>query len=141
MGVSKEHSCEAGSFFCCRNSHRFLQSEVLRLSFPHAGTLCYSIYLAYSQFIHKRIWEHPVHQPPPRHHPLCPGGLSLPLLPVLMNISSTPWLSDFHTIQFSGSCGCFLFLNLFLSFFWLYEEAKYINVCLHLGQKFYIFQF
>ena len=29
-----------------------------------------------------------------------------------MNVSSlTPWLSDFHTVQFSVSSGCFLFLN------------------------------
>ena len=29
----------------------------------------------------------------------------------------------------------FLFLNLLFSFFWLCEEAKYIYLCLHLGQK------
>ena len=41
-----------------------------------------------------------------------PGCPSLPLLPVWMNVSSlTPWLSDFHTVQFSVSSGCFLFLN------------------------------
>ena len=27
-------NCEAGSFFNCYNAHRFLQPEVLRLSFP-----------------------------------------------------------------------------------------------------------
>ena len=53
-----------------------------------------------------------------------------------MNVSSlTPWLLDFHTVQFSGSSGCFLFLNWLLSFFWLCEEAKYIYLCLYLGQK------
>ena len=30
---------------------------------------------------------------------------------------------------------CFLFLNLLLSFFWLYEEAQCIYLRLHLGQK------
>ena len=46
-------------------------------------------------------------------HPLRPGCPSLPLLPVWMNVSSfTPWLLDFHTVQFSGSSGYFLFLNL-----------------------------
>ena len=54
-------------------------------------------------------------------HPGCP---SLPLLPVCLNVSSlTPWLSDFHTVQLSGSSGYCLFFNL-LSFFWLCEEAK-----------------
>ena len=37
---------------------------------------------------------------------------SLPLLPVWMNVSSlSPQLLDFHTVQFSVSSGCFLFLN------------------------------
>ena len=53
-----------------------------------------------------------------------------------MNISSLiPWLSNFHTVQFSGSSGYFLFLNLLLSFFWLCKEAKYIYLCLHLGRN------
>ena len=44
--------------------------------------------------------------------PVCPSCLSLPLLPVWMNVSSlSPWLSDFHTVRFSVSSGCFLFLN------------------------------
>ena len=44
--------------------------------------------------------------------PLHPGCLSLPLLPVWMNVSSlSPWLSDFHTVRFSVSSSCFLFLN------------------------------
>ena len=44
--------------------------------------------------------------------PLCPGCPSPHLLPVWMNVSSlSPWLSDFHTVQFSVSSGCFLFLN------------------------------
>ena len=43
---------------------------------------------------------------------------SQPLPPVWMNVSSlTPCLSDFYTVQFSGSSACFLFLNLLLSFF------------------------
>ena len=44
--------------------------------------------------------------------PLCPGSPSTPLLPVWMNVSSlSPWLLDFHTVQFSVSPACFLFLN------------------------------
>ena len=50
-------------------------------------------------------------------HPSCP---SPPLLPVWMNVSSSiPWLPDFHIVRFSVSTGCFLFLNLSFSFFWL----------------------
>ena len=41
-----------------------------------------------------------------------PGCTSLPLLLVWMNVSSlSPWLSDFRTVRFSVSSGCFLFLN------------------------------
>ena len=74
-----------------------------------------------SQFICKQMWDHPVLNLPPRqvHQPLpCyesspPGCPSPPLLLVWMNVCSlTPWLLDFHTVQFSVSSGCFLFLNL-----------------------------
>ena len=42
-------------------------------------------------------------------HSGCP---SASLLLVWMNVSSlSPWLSDFHTVRFSVSSGCFLFLN------------------------------
>ena len=65
-------------------------------------------------------WPAPFHNPPPRwvRQPLpCiesspPGCPSPPLLPVWMNVSSlSPWLLDFHTVWFSVSSGCFLFLN------------------------------
>ena len=75
---------------------------------------------------------HPVLQLPPCHL-CCP---SPPLLMVWMNVSFlTPWLSDFHTVRFSGSSGYFLFLNLLLSsFFWLCKEAECVYLCLYLGQ-------
>ena len=58
-----------------------------------------------------------------------------------MGASLVPWLSDFHTVRFSGtSVFVFVFLNLFLSFFWLCEEVKCIYLCLHLGRK-YLFIF
>ena len=61
---------------------------------------------------------------------------SPPLLQVWMNVFSlTPWLLDFHTVQFSVSSGCFLFLNVFLSFIWLCKEAPFVYLGLHLGQK------
>ena len=68
--------------------------------------------------------------------PLCPGCPSLPLLPVWMNVSSlSPLLLDFHTVCFPVSSGCFLFLNLLLSFLWLCKETQCVYLCLHLDQK------
>ena len=61
---------------------------------------------------------HLVHQLLPHLESSTPSHLSLPLLLVWMNVSSlSPSLSDFHTVQFSVSSGCFLFLNLSLTFF------------------------
>ena len=55
---------------------------------------------------------HWVCQPSPCHESsllYCP---SPPLLPVWNNVSSlSPWSLDFHTVWFSVSSGCFLFLN------------------------------
>ena len=60
-------------------------------------------------------------------HPSCPS--STPSNSLDECFSLTTWLLD--TVQFSGSFGYFLFLNLF-SFFWLCEEAKCIYLCFHL---------
>ena len=89
-----------------------------------------------SKFICMWMWDHPVLNPLPLCESSTPGCPSLPLLPVWMNVSSlTPWLSDFHTVRFSVSSGCFfLFLNL-LSFFCLCEEAQCVCLCLHFGWK------
>ena len=57
-------------------------------------------------------------------HPLHSSCPSLPLLTVWMNVSLTPWLSNFHEVWISGSSGCFLFLSLLLLFFWLCKEVK-----------------
>ena len=38
MGLSNKLSCEAGSFSCCCNPHRFLQLEVFEAFFSFAGT-------------------------------------------------------------------------------------------------------
>ena len=96
-----------------------------------------------SQFICTWMWNRPVCKTPPRLSASCclavsppPSCPSLSLLPVWMNVSSlTPWLSDFHTVLFSVSSGCFLFLNLLLSFFWLCEEAQCVYLCFHLVWK------
>ena len=132
---------ETGSFSCHHNHHTFLQPEVLRPYVALAGNLgcmvCLTPQLFLSVYPHanKRLsWSANCCS----HHlamcPLCPDCLSWLLLSVWMNVPSlTPWLSDFHTVQFSGSSGCFLFQNLLLSFFWLCKEAQCIYLCLHLG--------
>ena len=147
MGLSNELSCEAGSFSCHLNPHRFFQSEVLRLYFPTPEPwVAWSVSFprCSSWFIRTEMWDRPVCQLPPCQpwcsscrlatSPLGPGFPSRPLLLVWMNVSSlTPWLSDFHTVRFSVSSGYFLFLNLLLSFLWLCKEAQCIYLRLHLG--------
>ena len=90
-----------------------------------------------SWFICARMWGRRVCQPPPLGSASCslacrvprsaaslgppaaalprvlsPSCPSPPLLQVWMNVSSlSSWLLDFHTVQFSGSSACFLFLN------------------------------
>ena len=131
VGFCSEFSCEAGSFSYCLSPHRSVQPEVLRsvlepwvvslscspvipvdLSTCKCGTclLCQPLLCSESSC------------------PSCPCPL------VWMNVSSlTLWLLDFHTVQFTGSSGYFLLLNLY--FFWLCKEVKCIYLCLHLGWK------
>ena len=147
MCLSNELSYDAGSFSCHRNPHRFFQSEVLRLYFPALVPWVVqsaSLSSCSSWFILTQMWDHLLYQLPPHPpqssshcfaaSPFHPGCSSLPLLLVLMNVSSlTAWLSDFHIVRFSGISGYFLFLNL-LSFFWLCEEAQCAYLRLHLGR-------
>ena len=122
---------------CSHKPHRSLQPEVLRLYFLRwnsglRGLSCSPVIPpGLSACKCGTTWS--------ASHCLTLPILQLPLsalLSVWMNVSSsTPWLSDFHTVQFSGSSGCFLFLNLLLSFFWLCKEAKCIYLRLHLGLK------
>ena len=148
MGLSNELSCEAGSFSCCRLNPHGCFNQRFEALFPCAGALgcvvCFtplpflSVYLCVNVGPHlckgllAAAWPALFHNLPPhwvRQLPPCcesslPGCRSLPLLLVWTNVSSlSPWLSDFHTVQFSVSSGCFLFLNLLLFFFWLCEEA------------------
>ena len=145
MGLSKELSCEAGVFSCCCNPHRFFQSECLRLYFPLLEPwVAQSVSLpsCSSQYICMQMWDYwsialsslvcqllscQESSPPWLLASAPPTGLDECFL--------TPWLSVFHTVQFSVSSCYFLFLSLWLSFFLLCKEAKYIYLCLHLGWK------
>ena len=106
--------------------------------FPQTGTLRCVVCLAPQLFL--LVCLHANVRPPSSQSAALrsPPAAALPapvLLPVWMNDSSlTPWLSDFHTVQFSASSGCFLFLNLLLTFFWLCKEAQCVYLHLHLGQ-------
>ena len=116
VALSNELSFEAGSFSrCLLNPHGCFQSEVWGFISPTLepwvarSTLlpCHS-----SQFIYVWMWGLRVCQPPPCQDSSLPSCPSLPLLPVWMNVSClSPWLLDFHTVWFSVSSGCFLFLN------------------------------
>ena len=127
MRLSNELS-KAGSFSCHFNPHRLFLSEILRLfSLVLEPWVAWSIWLpsCSSRFICTQMWDHLLQQPPPRStslalssncclaaSPLHPGCPFPPLLQVWMNVSSlSPWLSDFHTVRFSVSSGCFLLLN------------------------------
>ena len=119
------HFQETGSFNHHHNPSRLLQPEVLRFCFPSAGTLGCTVYLVpqlllpFHLHMNVGLPDLPAVISPAwstSHHlavcPLHPGCPSLPLLPVWMNVSSvTPWLSNFLTVLFSGSSGCFLFVN------------------------------
>ena len=87
--------------------------------FPCTGTLGCVVCLVPQLFL--PVYLHANVRPPGPPATALPQVLSAlpspPLLPIWMSVSSlTPWLSDFHTVQFSVSSGCFLFFNL-LSYF------------------------
>ena len=111
MGLSSKLSCKAQSFSHCHNPHRFFQSEVLRLYFPHwnPGLRSLSHSPVFPPRLSARIYG--IAQFASCHlaaSPLLPSCPSLPLLPVWMNVSPlTAWLLDFPTVRFSGSSGCF----------------------------------
>ena len=138
MGLSNELSCEAGSFSCCHNPSRFLQPEVLRLYFPCAGTPGCTVCLTLQLFPLVCL---PANVEPSRCHLVVSSPPQLPVSAPFTSLeayfSLISQLSDFHTVQFSGNSGCFLFLNLLLSLFWLCKKAKRICLCLHLGWKFF----
>ena len=118
-------------------------------SFPRTGTLGCVFCLVPQLFL--LICLHANMEPlgpPAATSPSPPCRVSsLPRLPVSIPPTSldecflTPWLLDFHTVQCSGSSSCFLFLNLLLSFIWLWEEAQCVYLCFHLGWKSFLDSF
>ena len=147
MGLSKELSCETGSFSHYPNTHRFLQPEVLRLYFPTMKPWVFqsvSLPSCSSWFICTQLWGHWLHQQP---H-------TLVLQPPLCHESSPPWLRISAPPIGLDECFFFnslvvglpyssifwkfwlvVFLNLLLSFFGLCEEAQCVYLPHHLGRK------
>ena len=146
VGPLNRFSCETGTLLCCHNLHWFLQLRDMRLYIRCWNPRLYG--LAWG-------WNCPLPCCPSQFlstmcecgaacssghclaaRPLYPGCLSVPLLPIWVNVSFlTHCLSDFHIVQFSGSCGCFLFLDWLLSFLLLCSEGKHVYLHLHLGRK------
>ena len=102
--------------------HRCLWSNVLGLYFPTLGCMvCLAPQLFLPVYPHANMGlpgppglpgPLPCYASSPSHVPVSAA------LPFWMNVSSlTPWLSDYHTVQFSGSSDYFLFLNLLLFLF------------------------
>ena len=107
--------------------------------FPHAGPLGCVVYLTPQLFLliylHADVGSPSVPAASPSRfsssclakHPLCPGCLSLPLLPVWMNVSSlipcpTPWLFNFLVVGLPYS-------SIFCQF-WLVFVFKFVFVLL-----------
>ena len=92
---------------------QFFSIRGLRLYFPALEPwVALSVLLpsCSSRFICTQMWDRLVYQLPSCHESSLPGCLSPALLLAWMNVSSsTPWLSDFHTVRFSVSSVFFFF--------------------------------
>ena len=88
--------------------------------FPSAGTLGYSVSCSPVFPPTLSACKCGTSQSSSCHFAVCPLTPAMHFCPSYQYqwiiFSLTPWLSDFHTIWFSGSSGCFLFLCLLLSF-------------------------
>ena len=151
MGLSSELFCEAGSFSDAASTTTGVFSQWFEALFSHAGTLGCAVCHRVLQLLRRLLaaaLPTLLHNPPPLrvcHPPLPCGESSLPtcpsptLLPVWVNVSSlTPWLLDFHTVRFSVSSGCFLFLNCCLSFGWArrHSVSTYASILAGSGSLF-----
>ena len=89
-----------------------LSPQLLLLVYPHSNVGLPTLPAAASLGLPAAASPTPVLQLLPCCESSLPDCPSLPLPLVWMNVSSlSPWLSDFHTVLFSVSSGCFLFLN------------------------------
>ena len=117
LGVSHAASTPTG----------FSQPEVFEALFHCAGTLGCMVSLPSCSFwfICMQVWDHRVLQLLPCCQYSPPWLLALPLLPVWLNVSSlTPWLLDFHTVQFSGSSGYFFLFKFVLLLLLVVQGGK-----------------
>ena len=107
--------------------------------FPHAGTLGCAVCLTPQMFL--PVYLH-VNRDRPLHQLLPCQEFSPPWLPISAPPTSLDKCFFFNSLvvrlpysSISVSSGCFLFLNILLSFFWLCEGATCIYLCLPVGQK------
>ena len=147
VGLSKELSCEAGSFSCCHlNPHRCFQSVVWGFTSPswNSGLGGLSPGQPAAALPAGCSFAHPT--------PQSTTSLGLPasalpwVLSTRVPVSTPPTSLDecFFFISLvvrlpysSIFCQFWLFFvfKLLLSFFWLCEEAQCVYLCLHLGQE------
>ena len=122
MGLSKELSCEAGTFSCCHKPRRFLQPEVLRLYFT---VLEPWVVRSVSLPLFLRVYPHSNVEPQPLSHPPGPPATALP--PVLSTPSSTPGLVE--GFFFSSLIVGLPYHSIFWQF-WLFFVFKFVVVLL-----------
>ena len=132
MCLSNELSCETGSFSCCRNPHRFFQSEVLRLYFPTKEpwvARSVSLPSCSSQLNHTWMWDISVHQLPPHlpqsasHHLVmhpCHPRLPSPLLLLVWKTVSSYLLGFLISTQFNSLVVMVVILVFLFVFFYLF---------------------
>ena len=136
MGLSNDFSYEDVSFSCCLNPHRFFFSERFGALFPCTGTLGCMVHLT-PQLV---LLVYPQTNVGSAScclaaSPLHPGCLSLPLLPVWLNLSSlTPSLSDFPYSSIFWQFWLF-FVFKFVVLLLVMQGGKVSYLCLHLNQK------
>ena len=105
-GLSNGLLCETGNFPCLCNPHRFFTARGFESLVSHTETLGFAVCLTPLLFLLAYLCANVG-----GHHllgpllclatcPLCPSCLSLPLLLVLMNVSLTLWLLEFHANDF-----------------------------------------
>ena len=115
MGLSNELSCEAGGFSCCRfNPHRCFQSVVCDFIYPHWNPRLHALPSGPPAAAHSTPQSATsLGLPGPALPGVLPTWLPVPALPAGLDecFFLSPWLLDFHTVRFSVSSGCFLFLN------------------------------